>query len=398
LLYVADTYNHVIRAIVLATRNTSILAGSNIGVAGWADGAGTAARFNHPRMCAVDTGNANMYVTDENNGAIRKISLASISHDVTTIIGSSCTSNSADCAAGKGDGCCWPGLLLSPCTDDGCYHVGAGTSASLIFAQSLVLSVYSPCDNTAGCLWVTSQLGVLSVVDLSASPPVMTLAACIDPAGTSCTSCTTSSGCTAYPSTQLQGVALDGASPPNLLVALRSSYGIWQCAPGGSLSVLASCTRDVGQGVGYKYVEGTSAGSTTSEGTIGSWADELTNAPLSAGIINPWGLAFDATAASLFIADQNVVRFSNFVSGLPGNVVTVAGGKTVTLPGKGTLAHPQHWFSPGPTNKQVPNSGYFDGVGTTTAFNAPNNVVAVPSTRMLYIADAANDCIRSMRY
>ena len=398
MLYVADTYNHAIRAVVLATRNTSTLAGS--GVAGYADGVGSAARFNMPYMCAVDSANIYMYVTDTGNGAIRRINLASRS--VTTIIGKSCTSSMASCASpGNGKtGCCWQGLSSGSCSGGSCYLPGAGASSSFYLAQSLVLSYNSPCDGTAGCLWVTSQLGTLSVVDLSASPPAMTMAACIDPNGNSCTSCTSSGGCADYPSTQVQGVALDGASPPNILVALRDpAYAVWQCTPGGSLSALASsCSRGVGQGVGYQYVEDTYGGTTTITGHIGSWADESIGAPLSAGLIRPWGLAFDASAAALFLADQNVVRFSNFVSGSPANVITVAGGATKGLPGVAGPNYPNHWQSPAPANIDVPNTGFTNGIGTNAAFNAPSNIVAVHATRMLYVADSSNNCIRSMTY
>jgi hypothetical protein len=401
-LYVTDTNNHAIRAIVLATGNTTTLAGS---AEGWADGVGAAARFNQPNMCAVDSGNANMYVTDTGNGAIRAINLATRS--VTTIIGKGCTSSAASCSDSR-EGCCLQGLASSPCSDASCYLPGnSGTAASFFQAQSLVLSYASPCSPSSGCLWVTSQLGTLSVVDLSSSPPAMTMAACVDPGGSSCTGCTFS-GCTDYPFMQVQGVALDGASPPNILVALRSGpsgpnsgFAVWQCTSTGSLSTLASCSRDVGQGVGFQYVDGVDgAGDTSSTGTLGSWRDESSSSPLSAGLISPWGLAFDASATppALFIADQNVIRRTNFVSGQPGDVVTVAGGASKALPGYGSDNKPSHWFSPAPVNPLVPVKGTANGVGTATAFNAPSNIVAVPATRVLYIADTSNDRIRGMTY
>jgi hypothetical protein len=405
-LYVTDTYNHAIRAIVLAPGNTTTLAGS--GAAGWADGVGAAARFNQPSMCAVDSGNANMYVTDTANGAIRAINLATRS--VTTMIGKGCTSSAASCSGGNGaTGCCLEGLASSPCSGSSCYLPGnSGTAASFFQAQSLVLSYASPCSPSSGCLWVTSQLGTLSVVDLSSSPPAMTMAACVDPGGSSCAGCSTSGCTTSYSLAQVQGVALDGAIPPNILVALRSGpsgpnsgFAVWQCTPVGSLSTLASCSRDVGQGVGFQYVKGVDGGgSTDSTGTLGSWRDDSSSSPLSAGLISPWGLAFDATATppALFIADQNVIRRANFVSGQPDNVVTVAGGASKALPGYGSNNKPSHWFSPAPVNPLVPVAGTANGIGTAAAFNAPSNIVAVPATRVLYIADTSNNRIRGMTY
>ena len=91
---------------------------------------------------------------------------------------------------------------------------------------------------------MTSQLGTLSVVDLSSSPPAMLMSACIDPVGDSCTACSSTGGCSAYSSQQLQGVTLDGAG--NVFVAVRSQYSIWECTPAGSLSSLASCARSMG--------------------------------------------------------------------------------------------------------------------------------------------------------
>ena len=69
-VYVADTQNNVIRKIT-PTGVVSVLAGSN-GVAGSADGVGSAALFAGPQGIAVD-GGGNIYVADSGNSTIRKI-------------------------------------------------------------------------------------------------------------------------------------------------------------------------------------------------------------------------------------------------------------------------------------------------------------------------------------
>lgn len=81
-VYVADTNNHTIRQIVIATGVVTTLAGT-VGLAGSMDGTGTAARFDNPSD--VDTDGTNVFVADRANGMIRKIVLSS--GVVTTPIG-----------------------------------------------------------------------------------------------------------------------------------------------------------------------------------------------------------------------------------------------------------------------------------------------------------------------
>jgi sugar lactone lactonase YvrE len=68
-IYVADTYNHRIRAIS-QDGVVTLVAGS--GGATWKDGLKTAASFNYPRGIAVDS-KQNVWVADSNNHRIRRI-------------------------------------------------------------------------------------------------------------------------------------------------------------------------------------------------------------------------------------------------------------------------------------------------------------------------------------
>jgi DNA-binding beta-propeller fold protein YncE len=83
-VYVADTYNHRIRKIVIATGQVSTLAGS--GSSGYADGTGVAAHFRDPYDVAVDSSGNFLYVADTNNQRIRKIVIAT--GQVSTLAGS----------------------------------------------------------------------------------------------------------------------------------------------------------------------------------------------------------------------------------------------------------------------------------------------------------------------
>jgi sugar lactone lactonase YvrE len=92
-VFVANNSNNVILKIT-ADGKASIFAGT-VGATGSADGTGSAARFAMPRGIAID-GKDNLYVTDEGNSNIRKITSEGV---VTTLAG---TAGKAGTADGKG--------------------------------------------------------------------------------------------------------------------------------------------------------------------------------------------------------------------------------------------------------------------------------------------------------
>ena len=94
-LYVADTFNNRICKIT-PTGETSVLAG---GTEGFADGQGSDAQFDFPSGIAIDTA-GNLYVTDEDNHRIRKITP---NGKVSTLAGSS-GSTGFDSEGGFADG------------------------------------------------------------------------------------------------------------------------------------------------------------------------------------------------------------------------------------------------------------------------------------------------------
>jgi sugar lactone lactonase YvrE len=91
-LYVADTGNHTIRRIDVATGAVATLVGS-AGNSGSVDGIGTAARLGAPNGIAYD-GAGNLLVSDYANSTLRKVSIATAA--VTTLAGSAGLSGSAD--------------------------------------------------------------------------------------------------------------------------------------------------------------------------------------------------------------------------------------------------------------------------------------------------------------
>jgi NHL repeat len=88
-VYVADTQNHTIRKITPDRAVTTFAGSSGYGSA---NGTGTTARFNGPNGVAVDSA-GNVYVADQNNDTIRKITPDGV---VTTLAGSAGQSGSAN--------------------------------------------------------------------------------------------------------------------------------------------------------------------------------------------------------------------------------------------------------------------------------------------------------------
>lgn len=196
-MYVADLYNQAIRK-VSSTGTVTTLAGSP-GASGSVDGTGTAARFWHPHDIAVD-GAGNLYVTDNSNHAIRKVTSAGV---VTTYAGALGVSGAQN---------------------------GTGTAAR--FAGPLGITI-----DGAGNLYVGDRANHL-IQKITPSRVVTTLAG---QAGV--TGCTNGSGTTATFNAPW-GVAI-GASG-NLYVSDRYNNAIREITPDGVVSTLAGIPGTAG--------------------------------------------------------------------------------------------------------------------------------------------------------
>lgn len=91
-LYIADTHNHRIRKLNLTTGEITTIAGSSAGFSG-DNGPATAAQLNLPTALALD-GSNNLYIADTQNHRIRRLNLAS--GIITTIAGNGTQGFSGD--------------------------------------------------------------------------------------------------------------------------------------------------------------------------------------------------------------------------------------------------------------------------------------------------------------
>lgn len=90
-VYVADTSNHTLRKVIVATGVVTTLAGS-AGIPGSTNGTGSSARFNGPAALAND--GTNLFVADYNSSTVRQVVISS--GVVTTLAGSAGLTGSTD--------------------------------------------------------------------------------------------------------------------------------------------------------------------------------------------------------------------------------------------------------------------------------------------------------------
>lgn len=399
-LYVADSFNHVIRRITPAGEVTT-LAGMAL-TSGSADGTATAARFNTPVGIAVDAA-GNVYVADTGNHVIRRITPEG---DVTTLAGTAGSPGSAD-----GNGV--DARLNTPfgvavdaagnvyVGDTGNYTIrkitAAGTVTTLAGTAGNAGSVdggaadarfHLPSDiatDGAGNVFA-ADTGNNAIRRISQSGNVATLAGSTTIAGSD-----DGSGAAARFSTPV-GVAADASG--NLYVADMGNHAVRKVTPAGTVTTLAGMAGSTGStdgngmearfnmpagvaadAAGNLYI--TDAGNhtirkvspagtvTTLAGTAGS-AGSADGSGTAAKFDTPTGITVDA-AGNLYVADtgNHTVRKLNPA----GEVTTLAG-----TPGSFSAA---------------------DGMGAAARFSLPFGIAA-DAAGTLYVADLGNHAIRKI--
>jgi sugar lactone lactonase YvrE len=347
-LYVADTFNSLIRRVTPAGV-VSTLAG---GAGGSSDGVGAAAGFLYPAGIAVDT-RGNLAIADTGNATVRRIDS---SNRATTVAGLAAQYGNAD-----GEGALARfngpyGLAADPLGNvyvadsfsatirrvspagvtttlagvPGVFGTSDGAARSTQSNSAQFNAPYGVVADGSGNVYV-ADTGNNLIRKISAAGNVTTLAGSAGQAGS-----TDGQGAVARFNGPY-GIALGRNG--NLLVADTLNHAIRSIAPDGSVSTLA----------GMPMVAGASDG------------------PAVAARFNlPYGIAV-AADGTIFVADSGNHAIRSITSG--GMVATVAG--------------------------MAGTSGSADGPGPIARFNSPQGI-ALDANGALYIADTLNATVRRL--
>jgi sugar lactone lactonase YvrE len=387
-VYVADSLNNTIRKISSDGRVVTLAGLAN--VSGSADGTGLVVRFNSPQKIAIDRA-GNLYVADEKNNAIRKVTPIGV---VSTVAGTAGVSGNAD---GTGpaaqfnspDGVAVDGVgniyvadtyncTIRKITSGGAVTTLAGTAGVIGRSDGTgpAASFYLPNSlavDGAGNIYVADTLNA-TIRKIAAGGVVTTLAGKAGSTG-SADGIGTSAQFN-YPA----GVAVDNAG--NVYVADQGNAAIRKVTPAGVVTTLtekdSAAQMNDPNGItvdstGTIYVTGysaiymvTSGGIVRSiGGTGGDWGwgspDGIGSA---AQFMYPCGVAVDS-AGNLYIADSgnNAIRKGQ-IAGLP--VISTQPQSQTVVPGANVQFSVTAGAVPAPTYQWYFNGGIFNGATTNT--------------------------------
>ena len=344
-VYVADTDNDTIR-LITPSGVVSTIAGL-AGAGGSTDGTGSTARFSWPQGAAVD-GSGNVYVADNQNHSIRKVTPVGV---VSTLAGLAGSYGSAD---GTGSaarfhtptGVAVDGSGIVFVADNQNHTIRKVTPVGVVSTLAGLAGSYGSTDGTGTAARFTYPAGVAvdgsgnvyvadrgnhTIRKVTPAGVVSTLAGLARSNGS--TDGTGSASRFNYP----EGVAVDGSG--NVYVADRGNHTIRKVTPTGVVSTLA--------GLAGSY------GSTDGSGS-------------AARFYNPEGLAVDGSG-NVYVADR--VNYTIRKVTPVGVVSTLAG-----------------------------RAGFYgstDGTGSAVRFSYTEGV-AVDGSGNVYVADGGNHTIRKV--
>jgi sugar lactone lactonase YvrE len=344
-LFVADTFNHTIRKVVIATGVVTTLAGT-AGEYGSNDGAGAAARFYFP--CGITADNANLYIADTENCTIRKVVMAT--GEATTLAGTAGEYGSTD-----GIGAAARFYQPFGVTTDGTNLFVADTYNNTIRKVVIATSVVDTLAGTAGSSGATDDTG--------------TAARFYQPAGI------TMDGTNLYVAdtfnhtirkvlistgavSTLAGMAGSPGSIDDTGAAARFNYPYDITTDGTSLYVADTLNNTI------RKVAISTGTATTLAGSIDS-SGATDGAGAASRFKNPRGVTTDGT--NLYVADHENHTIRK---------VVISTGAVTTLAGT------------------ADESGSADGTGAAARFNRPEGITTDGTN--LFVADTDNHTIRKV--
>jgi DNA-binding beta-propeller fold protein YncE len=450
-IYVGDTANHRIRVVTVAGV-AATLAGS--GAPGHADGSGTAAVFYDPRGMAAD-GAGTLYCADSRNNRVRAIAIAT--RAVTTLAGRGGPAAWADgagafAALNNPHGLFWSSATGGPSgallLADNVNHrlrllsalggargaavstlVGNGNGQTLpgaaLAAGSPVFTPRGVVQTASGDVYFSEFGGhvVRRIVCGSASPTPSATPTLSPGASPSRTPPAPSPGASLPPS--------PSPSPPpgcTLTAFLGSGSPTYAEGAGAGASFNGPCGMTIAPS-GVAYIADTSsnrlrvvsAGGVTSL-LAGSTAGFLEGTGGTARFLGPRDAAFDPTTGNLVVADTQNQRI-RLVS--PAGVTSTLAGNGGAFHADGTGAgaafsgpegvavhsvtgavfvadtnnHRIRMVTPGgvvTTLAGAPAPLFLDGTGSGAYFALPRGVALSPSRATLFVADAGNQRVRAL--
>ncbi len=331
-LYVADTSNHTIRKMVIATGVVTTLAGK-AGESGATDGAGAAARFAYPTAIATD--GTNVYVAELMNHTVRKVAIAT--GEVTTLAGSAGQSGATD---GPGGVARFNGP--QGVTTDGKDLYVSDTGNNTIRKVAIATGVVTTLAGKAGATDIADGTGAAARFNHP--------------------SCITTDGTTLYLADSGSG-SIRQVTIATAVVTTQTGAGPTTFAPNRAGIATDGTSLYVSDGTGHTIRK---MAITTGEVTILAGSAEesgaIDGAGLGARFRYPAGITIDGTNLYVTDTDNNTIR-----------KVAIADAAVTTLAG-----------SPPGT----------DGTGVAALFDYPSGIATDGTS--LYVADAENNTIRKV--
>jgi uncharacterized protein YjiK len=251
-VYVADSNNNTIRKITPAGA-VSTLAGT-AGVSGSTDATGAAASFNGLQSVATDSA-GNIYVADNGNSTIRKITAAGV---VSTLAGTAGVTGSTDATGAAASFNGPQGVATDSAgnlyvADSGNYTIRKITAAGVVSTLAGTAGVRGSTDGTGAAASFNSPIGVATdgagnvyvgdtgnhtIRKITAAGVVSTLA------GTAGLTGSTDATGAAASFNEPQGVATDSAG--NIYVADNRNHTIRKITPAGAVSTVVGVAGQMG--------------------------------------------------------------------------------------------------------------------------------------------------------